>query len=160
MNVIADQEKVKVVEGTLTINNAEESHSGNYTCISENIAGSTNKSIQVVVSSEFTFTSFLLYNHTSSWLLVVYSIGNVRWSQNKELDSDLSVIPLVTMGSKPFPKMYFFWYVVQAWSVPEPIAGAWNDLSNRSIQNDFAPLTLFAFFKLPFCIDFPLACVK
>ena len=47
---IADQDRIKAVDGVLTLQNAVEADSGNYTCHVENMAASHSRSAWIIVS--------------------------------------------------------------------------------------------------------------
>ena len=47
---ITDQERIKAADGVLSIQNAQESDTGNYSCHTENIAGVRERTIELIVS--------------------------------------------------------------------------------------------------------------
>lgn len=50
-HIISDSGPVRVQEDTLIISKAKRStHEGNYTCVAENLAGTTDASVEVIVS--------------------------------------------------------------------------------------------------------------
>lgn len=81
--IISDTGPVRVQDNTLIIASARMNEDdGNYTCVAENLAGETDISVQIVISSAFEFSREQIIVHDKTKIHIVFNKKNIFFINN------------------------------------------------------------------------------